>query len=62
MGRLITITDRLAPAQGDLRLVGKGDVISIHASAEKRQDWAGYIAAITSAVWRGAEVRRKWDE
>jgi hypothetical protein len=42
--------------------MGKGDTIWIYASAEKRYDWLGFIDAIGSAVIRGAEVRRKWDE
>lgn len=56
------ITDRISPALGDIRRLGRGDVIWIYASAERRHNWGGHIAAIADAIWKGAEVRRVWDE
>ena len=49
-----------APALGEIRAMGQGDVIWVHANAESRADWPRYVDAIAAAVSRGAEVRRRW--
>lgn len=58
MERKITVSH--APALGDLRAMGTGDTVWIHANAETRKDWARYADALAAAVTRGAEVRRRW--
>lgn len=47
-----------APAIGDIRTMGEGDVIWLHANVESRKDWPRYADALITAVTRGAEVRR----
>lgn len=47
-----------APALGDLRVMGLGDVIVVEPGATDRKDWARYQDAIGGAVSRGAEVRQ----
>ncbi|MFD3573827.1 hypothetical protein [Streptomyces sp. NPDC058644] len=47
-----------APALGDLRVMGLGDVIVVRAGATERKDWARYMDAIGQAVARGTEVLR----
>jgi hypothetical protein len=54
------ITYASAPALGDVRNLGAGDVIWLHRNVEARKDWARYADAIGVAVTRGAEVRRRW--
>jgi len=56
--RRITYSD--APALGDVRTMGEGDVIWLHANVETRKDWSRYVDAIGAAISRGAEVRRRW--
>jgi hypothetical protein len=51
-----TITPTSAPALGDLRTAGPGDVIHVHAEAVGRRDWARYWLAIGEAWARGAKV------
>jgi hypothetical protein len=51
-----------APALGDLRVMGLGDVIVIRRDASQRRDWPRYLEAITAAVARGAEVQRVPEE
>ncbi|WP_330478660.1 hypothetical protein OG301_26645 [Streptomyces platensis] len=47
-----------APALGDLRVMGLGDVIVIQPGAAQRKDWSRYQDAIGGAVSRGAEVHQ----
>jgi len=54
------ITVQSAPALGDIRAMGEGDTIWLHANVETRKDWGRYADAIQVAVTRGAEVRRRW--
>ena len=51
-----------APALGDLRVMGLGDVIVIRPDATKRRDWPRYQDAIAGAVARGAEVHQTAQE
>lgn len=46
-----------APALGDVRALGEGDVILLLPGAEQRDDWARYTEAIGTAVGRGADAR-----
>lgn len=55
------ISEHVAPAIGDIRLMGRGDVIVLTETAERRRDWARYVDAISCAVTRGAEVIREWE-
>lgn len=50
-----------APAIGDIRIMGRGDTIWLHANVEQRKDWGRYADAIAQALARGAEVRRRWE-
>jgi hypothetical protein len=52
--RLITTTS--APALGDLRTAGPGDVIRVLPGATSRKDWARIWLALGEAWVRGAEV------
>lgn len=52
------ITEDSAPAAGDLRRLGAGDIIVVHHSALKRRDWARCWDAIGTAFMRGVEIRR----
>lgn len=54
------ITYASAPAVGDVRTMGNGDVIWLHVNVETRKDWPRFADAIAQAVTRGAEVRRRW--
>lgn len=54
------ITYSTAPPLGDVRAMGAGDTLWIHANAEQRKDWARFADAIACAVSRGCEVRRRW--
>lgn len=47
-----------APALGDIRQMGEGDVIAIHRSALSRRDWPRYWEAIGVAFSRGAKLIR----
>ncbi|MFF4610340.1 hypothetical protein ACFY1Q_11815 [Streptomyces albidoflavus] len=47
-----------APALGDLRVMGLGDIIVVQPGATSRRDWPRYQDAIGQAVARGAEVHR----
>ncbi len=53
----ITIRPDAAPAVGDVRALGVGDLIVLRAGVTGRADWSRYQDAIGSAVTRGAEVR-----
>lgn len=53
-----TIQPDYAPALGDVRVMGRGDVIVIRDGAKDRKDWGRYQDAIGQAVARGAEVLR----
>ncbi len=52
----VDIRPESAPALGDVRTLGEGDHIYIYAGADKREDWPRYLAAVTHAVGRGANV------
>lgn len=56
------ITKSTAPALGDLRRLGVGNVIVIGAGATSRPDWGRYENAIGAAVTRGAEIRQERGE
>ncbi|QPB09792.1 hypothetical protein CPT_Shady_031 [Streptomyces phage Shady] len=58
MERRITYAN--APALGDVRNMGEGDTLWLHANVNQRADWSRYADAIACAVSRGAEVRRRW--
>jgi hypothetical protein len=51
-----------APALGDLRIMGLGDIIVVRNDAFLRRDWPRYLEAIAAAVARGAEVQRVPEE
>ena len=52
-----TVQRERAPALGDVRALGRGDVVVLVPGAEGRQDWARYAEAIGAAVGRGADAR-----
>lgn len=58
----MTITPTSAPALGDLRTAGPGDVIRVLPGATKRRDWARYWLALGEAWARGAEVQLMREE
>lgn len=47
----------VAPAIGDVRALGKGDVVWLSEAVEDRPDWGRYLDALSHAIGRGAEVR-----
>jgi hypothetical protein len=51
------ITAATAPALGDVRAMGAGDVVWIVHGAHARKDWSRYADAIGGAASRGADVR-----
>jgi hypothetical protein len=51
------ITGTSAPAMGDIRMMGQGDVIWLYPDVEDRKDWGRYLDAFAAAITRGAEVR-----
>jgi hypothetical protein len=51
------VTDKVAPAMGDVRRMQTGDVLILHDSARKRADWSRYQDAVRHATMRGAEIR-----
>jgi hypothetical protein len=50
------VTDRSAPALGDLRTAGPGDLIDIYPDATSRRDFPKVWEAVGVALVRGAEV------
>lgn len=46
-----------APAIGDVRSMGEGDVIWLGADARERKDWGRYQEAMAQAISRGADIR-----
>ena len=59
---LMRITKKDAPALGEVRRQGRGDVIVVGADATSRPDWGRYENAIGAAVTRGAEIRQERGE
>lgn len=51
------ITGDYAPALGDVRAMGAGDIVALGEGATGRRDWPRYAEAIMAAVSKGAEVR-----
>ncbi|MFJ5103211.1 hypothetical protein [Streptomyces sp. NPDC088554] len=51
------IDDAMAPALGDIRTAGEGDVICIRPAATSRRDFPRYWEAVGVALVRGAAVR-----
>ncbi|MEV4971996.1 hypothetical protein [Streptomyces scopuliridis] len=51
------IDDADAPAIGDIRAAGDGDVICIRSAATSRRDFPRYWEAVGVALVRGAVVR-----
>ncbi|MGW2515018.1 hypothetical protein ACWC0A_37750 [Streptomyces scopuliridis] len=51
------IDDAMAPAIGDIRAAGAGDVICIRPAATSRRDFPRYWEAVGVALVRGAVVR-----
>lgn len=47
-----------APPLGDLRRLGKGDIIWVTDKARDRKDWPRIVSAVADAVSNGADVRR----
>lgn len=56
MSALHVIDDASAPALGDVRDAGPGDLIYIRPAATSRRDWAKYWEAAGVAMARGAQV------
>ncbi len=52
------INKAAAPALGDVRTMGRGDVLIIVHDAPQRLDWPRYLDAIGQAITNGAEVRQ----
>lgn len=48
----------VAPALGDVRELGRGDVVLIVNGATARPDWGRYVDAVGQAVTNGADVRQ----
>ena len=53
----VLIDKDIAPALGDIRLLGKGDSIFLRHGWTSRRDGARYADAVMAAVMRGADVR-----
>lgn len=51
-----TVSATSAPALGDLRIAGLGDVVYVRADASDRRDWGRYWEALGVAWVRGADV------
>jgi hypothetical protein len=45
-----------APALGDIRQLGQGDVVILDEDATERPDWGRYLEAMNQAITNGAEV------
>ncbi|WDM17658.1 hypothetical protein J3S85_37720 [Streptomyces lavenduligriseus] len=53
---LHVIDSAMAPALGDIRAAGEGDVIYIRPDATSRKDFPRYWEAVGAALVRGAQV------
>jgi hypothetical protein len=53
---ILIVNPEQAPAMGDLRAAGQGDVIIIRREARNRPDWSRLLDAAVSAVGRGATL------
>lgn len=51
-----TISADTAPALGDVRAMGRGDVLRLAADWHSRPDWLRYLAAAAHAMGRGARI------
>lgn len=51
------ITADAAPALGDVRQMGAGDVVWLAPGAPGREDWGRCVNALAHAVRRGADAR-----
>ncbi|MGV9546817.1 hypothetical protein [Streptomyces ardesiacus] len=56
MSAIHTIDAAMAPALGDVRSAGPGDLVYILPDATSRKDWAKYWEAVGVALSRGAQV------
>ncbi|MFF8473861.1 hypothetical protein [Streptomyces sp. NPDC015414] len=54
--RVHLITKDAAPALGDVRAMGRGDVLALSDDATQRKDWGRYVDGIGQAITNGAEV------
>ncbi|MFE7520560.1 MULTISPECIES: hypothetical protein [Streptomyces] len=50
------ISAERAPALGDVRQLGRGDVLRLLDGWQSRPDWIRYLAAAAHALGRGARV------
>lgn len=53
---IITITKTQAPALGDVRALGRGDVAYVDHDTNQRKDWGRIVEALAAAVSKGASV------
>lgn len=58
----LVIAPSSAPALGDIRAAGAGDVVFVHPSAPERADWVRYWDAAGVALLRGARVVLLWED
>lgn len=56
MSAVLVIDDAMAPALGDVRDAGTGDVVCIRPAATSRRDFPKYWEAAGVALARGAQV------
>jgi hypothetical protein len=54
----LSYANALAP--GDIRQLGRGDLITIAQSAKDRANYESILCALTTATGRGADIR--WEE
>jgi hypothetical protein len=52
----MTVTKGQAPALGDIRALGLGDVVYVDYDARQRKDWGRLVEALAAAVSKGASV------
>lgn len=52
----MTIDKAHCPAMGDIRALGKGDMLFIYAEARERADWSRVSDAVRQAMSRGCGV------
>lgn len=51
------VSAKAAPALGDIRALGPGDVVWLRDGVQGRPDWGRYLDALGFAIARGADVR-----
>ncbi|MFI7357151.1 hypothetical protein OG365_07110 [Streptomyces sp. NBC_00853] len=54
----LAVTEKQAPALGEVRALGSGDELHLMPGWKLRKDWIRYLAAAAHAMARGAQIRQ----